>query len=117
MHEAAIIEDLIRQALQEAKKNRLQKISVVELTIGRLHHVVPQVMNELFDLMKTEFPVTADASLRAEICPLRFVCRSCGKETTADGPSFSCPDCRSTDIRILSGYELILASIEGERNE
>jgi Zn finger protein HypA/HybF involved in hydrogenase expression len=60
MHEAAIIEEVIRQALQEAEKNR---------------------------------------------------------QTEATAPSFSCPACRSTDIRILSGNELILAHIEGEQDE
>jgi hydrogenase nickel incorporation protein HypA/HybF len=117
MHEAAIIDDLIRQALQEAEKNRLQKISSITMIIGRLHHVVPNVLNELFDLMKHEFPIMAQAILRAEFRPLRFVCRSCGSETTAAEPSFSCPDCLRTDIRIVSGYELILASIEGEQDE
>ncbi|MFH2108032.1 MAG: hydrogenase maturation nickel metallochaperone HypA [Chrysiogenia bacterium] len=117
MHEAAIIEDLVRQVLQEAESNRLQKISVIRLTVGRLHHLVPQTMRELFDLMKGEFPIMTGAILQTEICPVRFVCRSCGSETVAAAPSFSCPDCRSTDIRIVSGYELILASIEGEQNE
>ena len=117
MHEAAIIEDLIRQVLQEAEKNRLQKISSVQLTVGRLHHLVRQTMSELFDLMKSEFPVMAGAILRIKISPLRFVCRSCGKETKADAPSFLCPACRSSALRIVSGYELILASMEGEQNE
>ena len=117
MHEAAIIEDVIRQVLQEAEKNRLARISNIHLVVGRLHHLVRQTMAELFNLMKREFPIISEATLKVEICPLRFVCRPCGKETEADAPSFSCPACQSTDIRIISGYELILARIEGEQNE
>lgn len=117
MHEAAVIEHLIRQVLQEAEKNRLAKISIIHLTIGCLHHLVQQTMSELFDLMKGEFPIMAGAILQTEICPLRFVCLSCGRETEATAPSFSCPVCRSTNIQIISGYELILAHIEGEQNE
>ncbi|MBN2399964.1 MAG: hydrogenase maturation nickel metallochaperone HypA [Candidatus Aminicenantes bacterium] len=117
MHEAAIIEDVIRQVLHEGEKNRLVKISMVFLTVGRLHHLVLETMTELFDLMKKEFPILNQATLKVDMDPLRFVCRSCGQETEADAPSFSCPACRSVNIQILSGYELILARIEGEQNE
>ncbi len=117
MHEAAIIEDVIRQVLHEAEKNRLAKISIVYLTVGRLHHLVRQTMTELFDLMKKEFSILNEATLKVEVGPLRFVCQSCGRETEADAPSFSCPACLSAKIQILSGYELILARIEGEQNE
>ncbi len=117
MHEAAIIEDVIRQVLFEAEKNRLAKISIVHLAVGCLHHLVRQTMAELFDLMKNEFLILGEATLKVEIKPLRFVCRPCGKETEADAPSFSCPACQSSDIRIISGHELILARIEGEQNE
>ena len=103
MHEAAIIEDLIRQVLQEAEKNRLAKVSIIHLVIGCLHHLVRKTMNELFDLMKIEFPILAGAILKTEIHPLRFICRSCGKETEAAAPSYSCPFCRSTDIQDYFG--------------
>jgi hydrogenase nickel incorporation protein HypA/HybF len=117
MHEAAIIEEVIRQALQEAEKNRLARISIVHLAVGRLHHLVPRTLSDLFDLMKEGSPVLAGAMLETQIRPLKFVCRSCGRETETNAPSFSCPACRSTDIRILSGNELILAHIEGEQDE
>lgn len=117
MHEAAIIEEVIRQSLQEAEKNRLARISIVHLAVGRLHHLVPQTMSNLFDIMKAESPILAAAILETEIRPLKFACRSCSRETEAAASSFSCPACRSTDIRILSGNELILACIEGQQDE
>jgi hydrogenase nickel incorporation protein HypA/HybF len=117
MHEAAIIDEVIRQALQQAEKNRLARISKVHLAVGRLHHLVPRTMSDLFDLMKAGSPILAAAVLKTEIRPLKFACRSCGRETEAASPSYSCPACRSTDIRIISGNELILAHIEGQQDE
>ena len=117
MHEAAIIEEVIRQALGQAEKNRLAKISIVHLAVGRMHHLDRQTMSDLFDLMKEGSPILAGAAPKTEIRSLKFVCRSCGRETEAAVASFSCPACRSTDIRLISGNELILAHIEGEQNE
>ncbi len=117
MHEAAIIEDVIRQVLREAEKNRLARVSIIRLLVGRLHHVVRRTLEEIFNLMKMEFPIISDATLKVKVGAVRFVCRPCGRETEADTPSFSCPICHSTDIRIISGYELILARIEGEQHD
>jgi hydrogenase nickel incorporation protein HypA/HybF len=44
-------------------------------------------------------------------------CNDCKKEWTISNPAFTCPDCNSGSLDILSGRELDIESIELEEED
>lgn len=117
MHEASITQALIEQATEEGKKNNLMKIGVVHIGIGRFQHVSIPTLTEIFDWMKKENPLLDESRLQTEILPAVYLCRSCKKESKIETPQYTCLHCGSTDIEIISGFELLLLRIEGKTIE
>jgi hydrogenase nickel incorporation protein HypA/HybF len=117
MHEAAIIDALIRQVLAEAEAHALARVTEVDLQVGRLQHIDPRTMVELFGWMKEEFPLLAGARLHITPTPIRISCRSCAREAELAEAVFACPHCGRRTLEILSGSELILARLTGKTRD
>jgi hydrogenase nickel insertion protein HypA len=112
MHEAAIVDALIRQVLAEAEAHSLARVTTIQLRVGRLQHLDHRVLAELFALMKGGFPGLAGARLRVAYAPVRVACRSCASESELSQPDFACPRCGGA-FEVLSGGELILEHLTG----
>ena len=113
MHEGAIAAALIQNILEVRGKKKFSSLKTVTVLIGRLHHVVPEVLQNHFKVLKKEYPPLAKAKLNIEIAPVRITCRACGKKTRIEQPTFVCSACASTDIEISGGREMHLKEIEG----
>ena len=107
MHELAITESIV-----EAVAERLPgaRITCVRLEVGALSGVVADSVRFCFDL------VTEGTSLegaRLEITEVAGCCRCrvCGTDFEPDGPIALCP-CGSIEIKVLSGQELKIASVQ-----
>ncbi len=115
MHEGAIAVALIQDILEVREKENLSSLNTATVLIGRLHHVVPEVLQNHFGLLKKEYPPLVKTKLVIEIAPVAITCRKCGCETVIEKPEFSCSSCRSTDIEITGGREMHLKEIEGTK--
>ncbi len=113
MHEWTIADNLVRLAASAARREGLGKISEVHVKVGVLRQVVPETLQTAFRHLigETEF---AGAELKIEEIPLAVRCRSCGAGKAGDDLAFTCGECGSTDLEILSGDELFLDCLEGE---
>ncbi|HUU05713.1 MAG TPA: hydrogenase maturation nickel metallochaperone HypA [Patescibacteria group bacterium] len=115
MHEGAIAAALIQSALELREEENFSSIKTLTVLIGRLHHVVPEVLQNHFRILKKEHPPLSRSRLVIEIAPLRITCRACGQETPIERPTFACSSCQATDIEITSGREMHLKEIEGTK--
>ena len=113
MHEGAIAAALIQDILEVREKENLSAVKTVTVLIGRLHHVVPDVLQNHYKILKKECPALARSKLVIEIAPIRITCRACNKETLIEHPAFACASCHSTAIEITSGREMHLKEITG----
>jgi hydrogenase nickel incorporation protein HypA/HybF len=113
MHEGAIAAAIVQGALEALEKEKVPAAKTVTVLIGRLHHVVPGVLQDHFQLLKKECPALSKAKLAIEIAPVRIACRVCGRETGIERPAFACPVCGSTAIDIVGGREMHLKEIIG----
>lgn len=110
MHELAIAESIVDIAQRHAGGRRVTK---VELKVGHLRQVVPSALSFSFELVAQGTPVEG-AELALESVPARGVCRRCRSETQLDGFPLQCDGCRSFELEIVAGEELIVESLEIE---
>jgi hydrogenase nickel incorporation protein HypA/HybF len=82
--------------------------------IGRFSGVQPEALRFAWQVLRAG-TISAEAELEIEEIPIRLRCRSCGSEFAADPDDLSCPLCESLDQEMLSGRELELQSIKGEK--
>jgi hydrogenase nickel incorporation protein HypA/HybF len=108
VHELAITEAVVDAVV--ARTGRAP-VTCVRLEIGRLSGVVPDAVRFCFDLACAGTPL-AGARLEITEPPGRAGCRSCGAAFTVADPIVLCPACDSADVRVDSGRDLRILSVE-----
>jgi hydrogenase nickel incorporation protein HypA/HybF len=115
MHEGAIAAALIQDILEVREQEKFNTLKTATVLIGRLHHVVPEVLQNHFRLLKKEHPALSRCKLAIEVAPVAITCRGCGQVTVLEQAAFVCPSCASTAIEITGGREMHLKDIIGVR--
>ncbi|MBI5501263.1 MAG: hydrogenase maturation nickel metallochaperone HypA [Deltaproteobacteria bacterium] len=110
MHEASIAATILER-LGEHPDLAGRAIRVVRLRVGRLSTVVPANLEFMFGVLAEGTPL-AGARLEIEEVPARAVCDACGTPFAVDDPVFLCPACGSGSVRLESGRELTIDSVE-----
>jgi len=114
MHEGAVAAAIIQGVIEVLDREKVAAAKTVTVLIGRLHHVVPDVLQNHYRILKKEYPALVRSRLAIEIAPIRVTCRACGRETGIERPEFACSSCASTDIEITGGREMHLKEVIGE---
>ena len=120
MHEFSIADDIVRNVLETAKKNRGKKVVSILLEIGELTHLSgEQVSFWIKELFRDT--VAEGAEVNVKTIKPRIQCKGCGYKGGM-GPnqedsfryliSASCPKCNSFQINIEKGRECILRRIQ-----
>jgi hydrogenase nickel incorporation protein HypA/HybF len=117
MHEGAIAAAIIQSALEVREREKIGSVKTVTVLIGRLHHVVPEVLQNHYRILKKEHPPLSRSKLVIEIAPVSITCRACGKETLIEHATFACSSCNSTNIEITGGREMHLKDITGTKDK
>lgn len=111
MHELAICQALLSQVEDIARQNDAARVTRIRLRIGPLSGVVPDLLERTFEVARRG-TVASQASLVTETTSPRIRCRHCGREATVPVNRLVCPDCGDYRTVLLSGDELVLASLE-----
>jgi len=114
MHEMGIamqVVEIAAASIPEHLKNC--RVQGVYLKIGKLSSVIPDSLRFCFDIVSKDSAI-AGAKLYIEEIPVTAQCKSCDNHWTITGPAFSCPQCSSGKIELISGQELNISSIEIE---
>lgn len=112
MHEFSIVQDLLSMCEKNAEENDATKITKVEVKIGKLSGVEPQLLQTAFDTFK-EKTICHDAEFLIHIQPLVVKCTQCQKESTLEKNTFACPDCEGA-VEVLDGEDMYLMRLEME---
>ena len=103
-----IIEIATESIPPDAGDVRIEKIN---LKIGKLAAVVPDSLRFCFDVAVKDTPLDG-AKLVIQELPVVARCRDCDTQWTISSPAFTCENCNSGSLEILSGRELDIESIE-----
>jgi len=118
MHEGSIAAAVIQEALAVMEREGISTARQVTVRIGRLHHVVADVLQNYYRQLKRDHASLRRSTLRIEFAAVRIRCRRCQQETELSKAAFYCPACGTADgqaIEICGGQELDLVSITGNR--
>ncbi len=87
------------------------RVERVNLKVGKLAAVVPDSLRFCFDIIVKDGPLDG-AELHIEEVPVTARCETCGHVWTIEGPVFTCAACDSGAVKVTSGQELDIISIE-----
>lgn len=113
MHELAITEGIMEAALPAAKEAGAKKILEIRLKIGELSGVIPECIQEYFDIISKD-TIAQDAKLIFEKIPITIRCKSCDFEGEIEKKSRTCPKCNSNDFSIIAGREYFVDNLKVE---
>ena len=108
MHELSICNAIARTASKHADG---RPVSQVTVQIGHLRQVVPDALQFSWQVVSSSSGLE-DAALVIQQVPAVVECRGCGARTTLDVPIMACGSCGGFDVRLVSGEELLVVSID-----
>jgi hydrogenase nickel incorporation protein HypA/HybF len=111
MHEYSIVQALLNQCEDHAKKNEASKIIKVVLKIGVLSGVEPHLLETAFDTFK-EGTICEDATLEMNIQEIIIYCKECKSESQIDDFGLACQNCNSLNVSVVDGEDMYLMSLE-----
>ena len=112
MHEASIAISLIDTVSDLCLKEGYNSIETVRIKVGRAAGILPDALLFAFDAAKTGTPAN-QAELVIEYILLGGYCLECGSEFESEERYiFSCPECKSSTIKITRGDEMQIVDME-----
>jgi hydrogenase nickel incorporation protein HypA/HybF len=115
MHELAITQSILEIALRHAPEPD-QRITGINLVIGQLSSMIDDCVQFYWDII-SENTLAQGATLHFRRIPAELTCRSCGLSYPMKGEDFTCPGCGSAAVRVTSGEEFFVESIEVETGQ
>ncbi len=111
MHELSVCQGLLQQVEVIAAQRAARGVANITIRIGPLSGIEPELLQRAFPLASAG-TVAAAAKLVIEWLPIRVSCEQCGVETEATPNRLLCGACGDWHTRLVSGDELLLASVE-----
>ena len=113
MHELAITQSIMRIALKTAQENGAKRIKTIRLQLGDYSDVMPEYVEKYFDLVSCD-TIACGAHIEAYRQRARIRCEACGEESEVERGEARCPKCGAETIKMLSGTQCLVESIEVE---
>ena len=111
MHEMSIVQALLERVEAEAAAHAARSVVRVELALGALSGVEPELLRTAWELARPQTRcAAADLVVRAVAAEWR--CASCARPLAA-GERLRCPDC-GAPARLAAGDEILLERLELE---
>ena len=116
MHELAIAQNVLDVVLEEGRHHGLARVASIRLQVGALAAVVPDALTFCFQMVSQQ-TIAAGARLDIDIIPVVARCQGCHQVFAIEDRKFACPHCQEPAVDLVSGRELLVASIEGETGD
>ena len=133
MHEWALADSVIASAIDYSKKEKLKKISQVNIVFGELQNIDKEIfMFAIEELIKTANKVISSSKFKISDESAKFKCKVCGTDFTLNQVKKSedeaeyihfipemahtylkCPKCKSPDFDLIAGRGVSIKSIKG----
>ncbi len=113
MHEMSIIQALITSCEEQARRYSAASIRKVEVKIGVMSGVEPELLATCFDTFK-EGTICDGAQLVIISQGVVVFCNDCQQQSPLTERRFRCPECKGGNLEIVDGEEMYLMSLELE---
>lgn len=113
MHEMAVTRSMLDIVLEEAKKANASKVTEISIVLGEMSTLVDHCIQFNFDYLSIG-TAAEGAKLNFRNVPKQARCLDCGNVFQPDGILWTCDKCQSSSLKLISGDELYIESIEVE---
>jgi hydrogenase nickel incorporation protein HypA/HybF len=113
MHELSLAEGALDVALRHARRAGAARVVALQFVVGEFTMFEETSLGFYWERV-SEGTEAAGSEIRVRRVPARFVCTSCEAEFEPEGETWHCPHCHSAGIRMTSGDECYLESIDVE---
>jgi hydrogenase nickel incorporation protein HypA/HybF len=117
VHELSIAQGLCTQLGVLAREHGASRIHRVEIDVGALSNVVPNLLRQAFEVLQESIDLITQAKLVIHEIPLVVACAECKQDHELKEFIFQCPDCGSTRLDVRQGEDLLLRQVELETEE
>lgn len=111
MHELSLCQGLLTQVAAIAAQHQAIGVKNIVVRLGPLAGVEPRLLEQAYSLARAG-TIAKDAQLTIETLTVRVACERCGVETDAMPAKLICGSCGDWHTRLVSGDEMLLASVE-----
>lgn len=108
MHEMSICEAITVKVRQRAAG---RPVARVVIRVGHFRQVVPDALEFCWTIL-TDATGLEGCKLDIEQVEATVVCGECAAETTLDVPILMCGSCGSNNVKLVTGEELMVVSLE-----
>jgi len=108
VHELSLCDSIARAVIQNAQGRR---VTSVRLRVGALRQVVPETLVYCWSIA-SRGPILDGSVLEVEHVPAEIECGDCGTRSELSRFNLSCPNCGNQDVKVVSGEEMLIESIE-----
>jgi hydrogenase nickel incorporation protein HypA/HybF len=114
VHELSVTESILNTCLEFAKKEQAVKVTDIFLRIGALSSIVDDSVEFYWSFISKD-TICANARLHFDRIPAKFHCQECQNEYSIETELSACPHCKSINVKLISGDEFQLTSIDIEK--
>ncbi len=111
MHELSVCQAMMSQVEAIAAREGARAVAAIVIRIGPLSGVVPELLQQAFTIARAG-TLAEQAELITEVQPIRVRCLECDAESEVEANRLLCAACGSYRTQVISGDELLLASVE-----
>lgn len=115
MHELAICQSLMNQVEAIVLEHKAQSVTSIIVGMGPLSGVEAQLLKNAYPVASAG-TVAEGAELVIQQLPVRVKCTQCGSESDVLPNKLLCKQCGAWQTSLISGDELLLMSVELERD-
>lgn len=113
MHELPVTESILEITLRHAKEANAKSVTDLYLVIGELSSIIDDSVQFYWDIV-AQNTIAEGAKLHFRRIPIEMLCLDCQKSFTPTDSDFACPNCQSPHVKVVTGEEFYLESINIE---
>ena len=113
MHELTVTESILEISLRHAANANAKRITHLYLVIGQLASIVDDSVQFYWDVISKQ-TIADGAMLHFKRLPASLMCLDCSHQFSLDKNGFACPNCNSEHVKVVSGDEFFIESIDVE---
>jgi len=113
MHELAVTQSILEIALRHAENQKAKRITHLYIVMGEWSSTVDDSIQFYWDMI-SDGTIAKGATLHFNRTPVVIECLDCGHTYTPNSRELLCPACASMHIKVKTGEEFFLESIEIE---
>lgn len=116
MHEISLVRSIINSLQEEFSESDLERLEQIDLKVGLLSNIEPQLMHNAFDAVSSAENVFPEVKLSIETVPIEIHCKDCDKNSVIENYKFACQFCNTPNNNVVKGTELLIHQVHFEED-